>query len=147
MSEADEPPNGKPDGNVQQRARAALDLLSRGYAVEYIQARCGYKTRKIARRAMDIARRHIAEDTAEEQRLNFKASYGPVRVALHERARKGEAKAVEALVKLDERECHLFGLDLTPTDPLLAVHYTKHVIVHDALALPASRATGSEPTP
>jgi hypothetical protein len=61
-----------------------------------------------------------------------------VRQALHNKARMGDVRAVEALVKLDERECRLFGLDLTPTDAMLSVQYTKRIVLEEVVeSLPA----------
>lgn len=118
--------------NLYQRQQAALDLLSQGYNVPYIMAKCGFKSRSQARHALQVARKSVAEDTAEEQRLNFKASYAQVRQALHNLARRGDVRAVEALVKLDERECRLFGLDLQPGDALLQVQYTKRIVIEES---------------
>ena len=138
--------NGKTEGssegdvNLAQRQRVALDLRGCGYGLEYIMAKCGFKSHSAARRALAAARKAVAEETAEEHRLNFLASYGPVRQALHAKARQGNARAVEALVKLDERQCRLFGLDLTPDAAMLNVQYTKRIVLETTIepaALPA----------
>jgi hypothetical protein len=123
------------DANLAARQRTALDLLGCGYGLDHIMSVCGFKSRSTARRALDAARRAIAEDTAEEHRLNFKASYGPIRQAMHRRARMGDVRAVEALVKLDERECRLFGLDISPEDASLHVQYTKRIVLEETVAL------------
>jgi hypothetical protein len=124
------------EDNAHQRQMTALDLRSQGYTFDMIAARCGFAHRSAARKAWQAAVKAIAEDTAEEARLLFKASYGPVRQALHHKARMGDVRAVEALVKLDERECRLFGLDLTPTDASLNVHYTKRIVLEELPVLP-----------
>jgi AraC-like DNA-binding protein len=121
------------EDNAHQRQMTALDLRSQGYTFDVIAARCGFAHRSAARRAWQAAIKAIAEDTAEEARLLFKASYGPVRQALHNKARMGDVRAVEALVKLDERECRLFGLDLTPTDAMLSVQYTKRIVLEEVV--------------
>lgn len=123
------------DDNARQRAQTALDMRSMGHSFDAIAAKCGFSHRSAARKAWQRAVAEIAEDTAEEARLLFKASYGPVRVALHKRARMGDVRAVEALVKLDERECRLFGLDISPEDASLHVQYTKRIVLEETVAL------------
>lgn len=125
------------DDNAAQRQFVALDLLSQGYGLQEIITRCGFTSRFAARRALQAARKAIAEDTAEEHRLNFRASYGPVRQALHRKARRGDVRAAEVLVKLDERESRLFGLDLTPDAAMLNVQYTKRIVLETTIEQPA----------
>lgn len=120
---------GKTNASVRQAQ--ALNLRGQGWTFEEIAAKCGYSHKSVARRAVLAAARDIALDTAEEARLTFKASYGPVRQALHAKARIGDVRAAEALVKLDERECRLFGLDLTPDAAALSANYTKRIILEE----------------
>ena len=120
---------GAGSSNVAVRQQLALDLRGQGYSFDAIAAKCGYPHRSNARRAVLAAIKAIAEDTAEEMRLAMLASYGPVRAALHRRARTGDPRAVEALVKLDERQCRLFGLDLTPEAAQANVPYVKRIIL------------------
>jgi hypothetical protein len=131
---------GAGSSNAAARQQLALDLRGQGYSFDAIAAKCGFPHRSNARRAVMAAIKALAEDTAEEARLTFKASYGPVRPALHRRARTGDPRAVEALVKLDERECRLFGLDLTPDAALASGNYTKRIILEmePAATLPAA---------
>jgi hypothetical protein len=67
------------DDNARQRAQTALDMRSQGHNFDAIAAKCGYTHRSAARKAWQRAIADLAEDTAEESRLLFKASYGPVR--------------------------------------------------------------------
>ncbi len=132
------------DDNARQRQLTALDMRSQGHNFDAIAAKCGYSHRSAARKAWQRAVADLAEDTAEESRLLFKASYGPVRVALHRWARMGDVRAVEALVKLDERECRLFGLDISPEDASLHVQYTKRIVLEETVTLPAPSPEHSE---
>ena len=132
--------------NARKRQAVALDLRAQGKSFDQIAAVCGYTHRSAARKAVAAARIAIAEDTAEEARLNFKASYGPLREVLHRKARRGDVRAAEVLVKLDERESRLFGLDLTPDAAMLNVQYTKRIVLETTLETPAQLpAPESEP--
>jgi hypothetical protein len=126
-----------PGRNAAARQAQALDYRAKGHTLEEVARLCGYSHKSVARRAILSACRAIAEDTAEEMRLAFKASYGPVRVALHRKARLGDVNAVLALVRLDEREAKLFGLDLTPDALANSANYTKRIILEEWTPTPA----------
>lgn len=122
---------GERSRNAAVRQHQALQLRALGHTFEEIAAKVGYSHKSVALRAVRAAMKAIGEETAAEARAGFLASYGPVRQALHKLARTGDPRAVEALVKLDERQCKLFGLDLAPADPALSMSYSKRIILED----------------
>lgn len=108
--------NTERDTNARAREQIALDLKSQGYDFDYIAQACGYTHRSAARKAWQRAVEDIARERVESERANFKRAYNAIRQTLHKRARAGDARAVEALVRLDERECRLFGYDAPPPE-------------------------------
>ncbi|MDF1565280.1 MAG: hypothetical protein P1V51_19745 [Deltaproteobacteria bacterium] len=93
------------------KRRKALELKKAGYTYEIIAQQVGYADRGAAHKAVQTALREITREPAEEllelqlQRLD------DMRASVWARARKGDTKAIYAVVKIDEREAKLIGLN------------------------------------
>lgn len=108
------------DLNAAQREKLALDLRMQGYDFAAIAEACGYTNSSAACKAWKRAIRRIPQASADEARRNMQASYDMMRRALYEQTRAGKTWAIEAWLKVDEREARLLGLDAKADAPASA---------------------------
>jgi len=97
-----------------QRERKALAMRNDGADFDTIAAECGYTNRSAAHKAYRRALRRIPAPEAAEHRRAHAAMHDHYRQSLAPNVAAHEARAVEVLIKLLEREARLFGLDLEP---------------------------------
>lgn len=90
----------------------ALELRKAGLTFEKIAGQCGYKNAQLAHRAVSRAIRAIPKEAADEVRSLELERLDRLTLAVWPSAVKGDAKAVESVVKLMKRRACLLGLDL-----------------------------------
>ena len=95
-----------------ERAAKALSLRKDGATYEQIAAALGFASRGSAHNAVTAALRKAVVGPAEELRELEGLRLDAVQVALWPRVLAGDLEAIGTVVRLAERRCRLFGLDL-----------------------------------
>ena len=95
-----------------ERAAKALSLRKDGATYEQIAAELGFASRGSAHNAVTAALRKAVVGPAEELRELEGLRLDAVQVALWPRVLAGDLEAIGTVVRLSERRCRLFGLDL-----------------------------------
>src|SRR5664280_3101378 len=106
---------GRPREGQLDIERKALELRRAGGTYEAIAERLGYQTRNGAHRAVARAlARNPAADAAGVRELETER-LDRLLVAVWPVAMKGDAKAVDQVLKIAERRARLLGLDVPTT--------------------------------
>jgi len=95
-----------------ERSAKALSLHKEGHIYAQIAAELGFASRGSAHNAVTAALRKVVVGPAEELREIEALRLDAVQVALWPRVIAGDLQAIGTLVRISERRCRLFGLDL-----------------------------------
>jgi hypothetical protein len=118
------------DLNAVQREAQALEMAVSGYTFDEIAKEIGYADASGAYRAYRRALGKEKEPEKQELRKEHRKLTKIYRRALAPNVKAREARSVEVLIKLMEREARLFGLDLATEAENNATPYNKRVNVH-----------------
>lgn len=94
-----------------ERMRQVLDLRLAGLSYNVIAERVGYATASGAKRCYDRALALTLQPSADALRETQLARLERLHAAQWPRALRGEWRAVQAILKIAEREANLMGLD------------------------------------
>lgn len=96
--------------SAAKRAAEAARLKVQRYSWDTIAEKLGYKSGPIARMAVQRYMERIPVEAIEELRRTELAGLDAAEVALAERIRKGDIKAIEAMLKIKHHRARLAGL-------------------------------------
>ena len=99
-------------GQVQRTWPQGLSLRKEGYTYEQVAAELGFASRGSAHNAVTAALRKAVVGPAEELREIDGLRLDAVQRALWPRAIAGDLEAITTVLRISERRCRLFGLDL-----------------------------------
>lgn len=119
--------------SAAKRAAEAARLKVQRYSWDTIAEKLGYKSGPIARMAVQRYMERIPVEAIEELRRTELAGLDAAEVALAERIRKGDIKAIEAMLKIKHHRARLAGLYTeTPTTAfeaeLMVMQTTMHAL-------------------
>jgi len=95
-----------------ERSAKALSLRKEGHTYAQIAAELGFAARGSAHNAVTAALRKAVVGPAEELREIEALRLDAMQMALWPRVIAGDIEAIRIVVRVSERRCRLFGLDL-----------------------------------
>ena len=117
--------------SAAKRAAEAARLKVQRYSWDTIAEKLGYKSGPIARMAVQRYMERIPVEAIEELRRTELAGLDAAEVALAERIRKGDIKAIEAMLKIKHHRARLAGLYTeTPTTAFEAELMVMQTMTH-----------------
>lgn len=119
--------------SAAKRAAEAARLKVQRYSWDTIAEKLGYKSGPIARMAVQRYMERIPVEAVEELRRTELAGLDAAEVALADRIRNGDIKAIEAMLKIKHHRARLAGLYTeTPTSAfeteLMVMQTTMHAL-------------------
>lgn len=96
---------------VAEKRRQALELRKAGVGYEQIALKVGYSGPGAAYREIHAALREITREPAEELRTLETERLDRMLMGLWEKARSGDLKTVDRVLRIMERRSRLLGLD------------------------------------
>src|SRR5919199_111653 len=101
---------------IADKQRKALDLRTAGATYQFIAEQLGYANEAGARKAVKAALHDFVLDSVDLYRLKHALELASLRRALIANARNAQGgeyqlKVIDRLLKIEEREAALFGLD------------------------------------
>ena len=104
------------DVSRKEREAQCLQLRIQGWSFERIAKQVGYANSGGAYKAWKRALADIPKQSADEAREHLRLQLEDVSVTLMTLTHKGNTRAAEALVKLQERYCRMLNLDIQPKE-------------------------------
>jgi AraC-like DNA-binding protein len=102
------------DLNARQREAQVMTLRVQGWSFARIAEQVGYSDQGGAYKAWKRALARIPKAAADEAREHLRLQLEDMSEILHMQLRKGNTRAGEALIKLQERYCRMLNLDIQP---------------------------------
>lgn len=130
---------------VAEKRRQALELRKAGVGYEQIALKVGYSGPGAAYREIHAALREITREPAEELRTLETERLDRMLMGLWEKARAGDLKTVDRVLRIMERRSRLLGLDAperkdvtSDGQPLGVLGYAVHPPKEDGAGDPPS---------
>lgn len=134
---------------AKQREARAVEMRLQGYEFEEIAIECGYVSddgkplKGSAYKAWQRALKRVSQPVAEEARAAMQLRMNSYRKAMAtQKYGDGTARMIEVLIKVEEREAKLFGLDVEPDATL---SNPPQIIISDALSKAVAGTAPQEP--
>lgn len=102
------------DVSARQREAQVLRLRVQGWSFARIAEEVGYSDQGGAHKAWKRALARIPKDAADDAREHLRLQLEDMSAVLMAQLYKGNTRAGEALVKLQERYCRMLNLDIAP---------------------------------
>lgn len=102
------------DLNAKQREAQVLRLRVQGWSFARIAEEVGYSDQGGAHKAWKRALARIPKDAADDAREHLRLQLEDMSAVLMAQLYKGNTRAGEAMVKLQERYCRMLNLDIQP---------------------------------
>lgn len=104
------------DVNAAARAFTAFDLICAGYTYEEAAQAAGYGNRGTCWHAVQREMARMADEKAENLRKQHQRRLQRLRKVYMPKAESGDGWSADRIIRFDEREAHLLGLDLQPAE-------------------------------
>jgi len=102
------------DVSARQREAQVMRLRVQGWSFAAIAEEVGYSDQGGAHKAWKRALARIPKDAADDAREHLRLQLEDMSALLYAQLRKGNTRAGEALIKLQERYCRMLNLDIQP---------------------------------